>query len=65
MDDRLEIESKLFIKYLKTGKIGNVTPYNREHAQKIAYAAALSIYNRHYGPRQQAIKPEIKQLALF
>lgn len=32
--------------YYQKGKIGNVKPFNYEHAKKIAYATACAILNR-------------------
>lgn len=40
------IYENVYNKYLKTGKIGPVKPFNNEHAKKVAYMAAQSIWNR-------------------
>jgi hypothetical protein len=40
------IYENVYNKYLKTGKIGPVKPFNMEHAKKVAFKAAQSIYER-------------------
>lgn len=40
------IRENLLKAYERTGKIGKVKPFDREHAKKIANAVALSIMNR-------------------
>jgi len=44
--DRQELYDKLWHAYQLKGKIGPVKPKNNEHAKKICYMAALSIYER-------------------
>lgn len=41
-----QIYENLMKKYYRTGRIGNVRPFNIKHAEKIAYAAAVSMFKR-------------------
>lgn len=40
------IYEKLMAAYYEKGKIGNVKPFNNEHAKKIAWSAACRIANK-------------------
>lgn len=51
-----ELFSKLMKKYETTGKIGPVKPFNREHAVRVAWAAAQSIINRQNKKLTETIK---------
>ena len=41
-----QIYENLMRAYYKKGRIGKVKPFDIKHAQKIAHAVALSIFNR-------------------
>lgn len=48
MGTQTEIYNDLLKTYQRTHKIGNVKPYNMEHAKKIAWAASLNIYHKQF-----------------
>lgn len=44
--DFTKIYSNLLNSYKRTGKIGNVKPYNADHAQRIAWTVAQKLINK-------------------
>lgn len=41
-----KIYENLMKAYFKKGKIGNVIPYDKKHAERIAYTVAKRLFNK-------------------